>query len=183
MGLSAVLPYPVCFLLAAIKVGILQYRFVVLSADGIGDFSELVVVGHMVFKLPSGFEGNRVDHKMVVQRIGVQMGSDYDLVILSPHLLRRFHSNFVRFLRCDLAGFEALVPMVSHIPSHLPKLLLGGDHCSVGVMLGAVDGADIHFLVGLFIVLRITQCPVQIIVQILLVGGFVRVFRIVDDIF
>ena len=120
---------------------------------------------------------------MVVQRICVQMGSDYDLVILSPHLLRRFHSNFVRFLRCDLAGFEALVPMVSHIPSHLPKLLLGGDHCSVGVMLGAVDGADKHFLVGLFIVLCVAQRPVQIIVQILLVGSFIRVFRIVDDIF
>ena len=50
-------------------------------------------------------------------------------------------------------------------------------------MLGAVDGADIHFLVGLFIVLCVAQRPVQIIVEILLVGGFVRVFCIVDDIF
>ena len=48
---------------------------------------------------------------------------------------------------------------------------------------GMADGADIHFLIRLLIVLGVTQRPVQIIVQILLVGGFVRIFSIVDDIF
>ena len=40
----------------------------------------------------------------------------------------------------------------------------------------------IPLLIGLIIVLGIGQSPVQIIVQILLVGGLVRVFCIVDDI-
>ena len=60
MGHTAILAHPVCFLLTAVKVGILQDRFIMLSADRVGDFSELVMVGHMVFKLPSGLEGNRV---------------------------------------------------------------------------------------------------------------------------
>ena len=80
-------------------------------------------------------------------------------------------------------GFDLCLEKAAAALSHFAELLLGGDHRPIGVMLRTVDGADKHFLVGLFIVLRITQCPVQIIVQILLVGGFVRVFRIVDDIF
>ena len=72
--------------------------------------------------------------------------------------------------------------MIGDIAAHLSKLPLGGHHRPIGVMLGAVDGADIHLLVCLFIVLRVTQRPAQIIVQILLVGGLIRVFRIVDDI-
>ena len=120
---------------------------------------------------------------MVVQRIGVQVSGDYNLIFITPHLLCGFHSDFVCFLRCDLTGFETLIPMVGNIPTHFAKLFLGGDHRPVWVILGAVDGADIHFFVGLFIVLGIAQCPVQIIVQILLVGSFIRVFRIVDDIF
>ena len=137
----------------------------------------------MVFKLPAGLKGYGVDHKMIVQGIRIQMGGDYDLVFLAPHLLCSLHANGMGLLRCDLTWLKALESMVSHIPTRLPKLPLGCHHRAIGVMLGTVDGADIHFLVGLFIVLCITQCPVQIIVQILLVGSFVRVFRIVDDIF
>lgn len=120
---------------------------------------------------------------MVVQRICVQMGGNYDLIILAPHLLCCFHPYLMRFLRRYLTGFEALISMVSHIPTHLSKLPLGGKHSPIGVVLGAVDGADIHLLIRLFIVLGVAQCTVEIIVQILLAGGFVRIFRIVDDTF
>ena len=59
---------------------------------------------------------------------------------------------------------------------------LGVHHSFIGLLLGTVDGTDIHFLIGLFIVGSIAQSAVQILVQVLAVGGFVRVLRIVDGI-
>ena len=137
----------------------------------------------MVFKLSSGLEGYRIDNEVIMKTIRVQMGGDYDLVICSPHLLCGFHAYLVCFLRCDLAGFEALVSMVGNIATHLAELLLGGHHSSVGIMLGAVDGADIHLLIRLLVVLGIGQSAIQIIVQVLLICRLIRVFRIVDDVF
>ena len=72
--------------------------------------------------------------------------------------------------------------MVGHIPAQLPKAAFGGHHSPVRVLLGAVDGADEHPTVGLAIVFCIGQNPAQIIVQILGIGGLVRVFGVVDHI-
>ena len=72
--------------------------------------------------------------------------------------------------------------MVGHIPAQLPKAALGSHHVPVRVLLGAVDGADKHPSVGFLIVFCISQNPVQIIVQILRIGGLVRVFSVVDHI-
>lgn len=73
--------------------------------------------------------------------------------------------------------------MIGYIPAQLPKAALGGHHVPVRVLLGAVDGADEHPSVGFAIVFCISQNPAQIIVQILWIGGLVRVFGVVDHIF
>ena len=72
--------------------------------------------------------------------------------------------------------------MVGHIPTQLSKPALGGHHSPVRVLLRTVDGADEHPSVGFLIIFCIGQNPAQIIVQILGIGGLVRVFGIVDHI-
>ena len=182
MGHATVLVNPVSALFAAVEFCVLQHGFSVLLADGIGDLPQAVVVRNMVFKLPAGAERYGVHDDVIVDVICVQVGGDYNLVIVAPHPPCGFHADGVRFFRCYFTGLEALVAMVGNIASQLPIAALGVHHGFVGKLLGAVDGADIHFLIGLFIVGGITQGAVQILVQVLAVGSFIRVLRIVDGI-
>ena len=120
---------------------------------------------------------------MIMHILRIQMGSDDDLIFVTPHLPCRFQADGMGFFRRDLAGFEALESMVGHIPTQLAKAALGSHHVPIRVLFGAVDGADEHPSVGFLIIFCICQNPVQIIVQILGIGGLVRVFGVVDHIF
>ena len=119
---------------------------------------------------------------MVVDIIRIQVGSDYDLIVIAPHPPRGFHADGVCLLRCHLTSLKALVSVVGHIPTQLAVAALGVHHSFISQLLGAVDGTDIHFLIGLFVIGSIAQGAVQILVQEFPVGGLVRVLRIVDGI-
>ena len=141
------------------------------------------MVRYMVFKLTACSEGYRIQHNMVVDILRIQMGSDDDLIVITPHPFGSFHSDLVCFLRGYFAGLKALKTMISYIPTHLSEVPLGVHHGPVGVVLGTVDGTNIHLLVRLFVVLDIAQRLVEILVQVVCICGLVRVFCVVDDIF
>ena len=117
---------------------------------------------------------------MVVDVIGIEMGSNNYLVIITPHPFCRFQPDFVRFFWRDFAGYKTLIPVIGDIPAELAVPPFSCHHTLVGSLLRAVDTRYIHCLVGLLIVLDIAERRPQIFVQELFIGGLVGIFRIVD---
>ena len=183
VGHAAVLPYPIPLLLTAVEGGSFHHGLPSLPADGIRYFSQPVMIRYMVLKLSAVPEGYGIDHEVIVQGIRVQVGGNDNLIFLPPHPPGCFHADGMGLLRSHLTGLEALVAVISNIAAQLAKLPLGGHHCTIRVMLGAVDGADIHLPVCFGVVPHIGQGPGKVIVQILGIRSLVRVFRIVDNVF
>ena len=182
MGHTAILVDPVCAFLTAVEFCVRQHRLSILLANNIRDFPQAVVVRNMVFKLPASAERHGVHDDVIVDIVCVQVGGDHDLIVIAPHPSDSFHADGVCLLRCHLTGLKALVSVISHIAAQLSIAALGVHHGFIGQLLRAVDSADIHFLIGLFVIGSITQSAVQILIQVLPVGGLIRVFRIVDGI-
>ena len=86
MWYSSALAYPIRFV-AAVERSVLNYGFSVFTADLIGNRTKLVMVGNMIFKLPSGAKGNAVYDNVIMQVIGIQMRRDDYLIIIAPHTL------------------------------------------------------------------------------------------------
>ena len=120
---------------------------------------------------------------MVVKVVRIEVGGDYDFVILAPHSAGSFQTDFVSLLRCDLSGTEALKAVVRHITTRLSVSAFGCRHIRIGPLRGAVDGGDKHLLVSLVIVFRIAEGLVEIVIQKLPVCGFIWIFSIIDDLF
>ena len=99
VGQFAVLMGPIGSLLPALEIGILQNGFFPLGTDGIRNLPQAVMIGHMVFKFPSGFEGHRIHHHVVVNIVRVQMGGDHNLILIAPHLSSGLHAYAVSVKR------------------------------------------------------------------------------------
>ena len=179
MGELAGVPYPI-FLFIAVKFMALNNGFVSCGTDGIGDFAKLQPIPDTVTELLAVYKGNTIDNKMVVDVIGIKVGSDYHLIPCSPHLPCGFHSDGVCFGWCDLACGKTLIPVISDIFTTFTEAALYGNHFVIGVVLGTVDGRYKHRLVGFIIVLHIADGGIQIFIKIFFGGGFVRIVGVVD---
>ena len=158
VGFLAGLVDPIFFFLAlGVEIAVFQHRQLVLPANLIGDFTQLLVVADFVFELCAVLEGHGVHNKMAMHIVGVQVDGDQHLIFVAPHLSCGFLADGECLLRRDLAFFEALDAVVAHHLATQPKPPLDGDHLSVGVLRRAVDTADKHFAVGLIVVLCIAQ--------------------------
>ena len=111
----------------------------------------------MVFKLSAGAEGYGVHDDVIVDVIRIQVGCDHDFIVNTPHAPCGFHADGVCLLRCHLTSLKALVSVVGHIPTQLAVATLGIHHGFICQLLGAVNGTDIHFLIGLFVIGSIAQ--------------------------
>ncbi len=120
---------------------------------------------------------------MVVQIIRIQMGNSNDFIVAAPHTLCGFQTDFVRFLRRDLAHLKALMPVTRYIAACFPVPPLGCHHMLISSLGRTVNGGYIHLLSGFAIILNIAECRPQIFVQELFIGGFVGIVRIVDNFF
>ena len=78
------------------------------------------------------------------------------------------------------ACYKTLIPVISNVAAELPIPPLCCHHTLVGSLLRAVDTRHIHCLVGLLVVLHITERRPQVLVQELLICGFIGVLHIVD---
>ena len=96
---------------------------------------------------------------------------------------RKIQKGVVCFFGRYFACLKALITVISYITAHFSKAFLGCRHTLIGSLGVAVDTADIHTLIGLFIVENILQGVVQIAVHILFVDSFIGIFRIVDNLF
>ena len=120
---------------------------------------------------------------MIVQIICVQMGSHDYLIILAPHTPCGFQTDFVRFFGSNLAAYKTLITVIGNIPAKLAVTTLSSHHIFVSSFGRTVDAADIHLLICFIIVLNIAESIIQILIEIFLVGGLVRITGIVDDFF
>ena len=64
-----------------------------------------------------------------------------------------------------------------------PEPTLYGNHFGVGILLGAVNTAYIHFAVGLLIVFSVRKCRIQIIIEVFSCSGLVGIVGIVKSCF
>ena len=72
MGFLACLVDPVLFLLAlGVEIAVFQHRQLVLPANLIGDFTQLLVVTDFVFEFRSVLEGHGVHHEMAVNVVRI----------------------------------------------------------------------------------------------------------------
>ena len=161
MRFLAGLVNPIFFLLAlGVEIAVFQHRQLVLPADLIGDFTQLLVVADFVFELCAVPEGHGIHNKVAMHIVGVQVDGDQHLIPVAPHPSCGFLANGKRLLRRDLALAKALNTVVAHHLATQPKSPLDGDHLGIGVLRRAVDAAHKHFAVGLVIVLCIAQSGV-----------------------
>ena len=89
MGDLTGVPYPI-FLFIAVKFMALNNGFVSCGADSIGYFAKLQPITDTIAELFTVHKGNTIDNKMVVNVIGIQVGSNYHLIPCPP-------TSFVRF--------------------------------------------------------------------------------------
>ena len=92
---------------------------------------------------------------MIVQMVFIQMSGDDNLESVAPQFLCGLYTDLMAKLRCDLARFEALIPMPGDIAIIFSKLLFGEDHLLQGDLLHAVNGGNITALIRFFGVLGV----------------------------
>lgn len=115
MGFLAGLVNPILpFLALGVEIAVFQHRQLMLSADLIGDFTQLLVVADFVFELCTVLEGHRIHNKMAVNIVGVQVDGNEHLIPVAPHPPCGFLANGECLLRRDLSLFEALDAVVAH---------------------------------------------------------------------
>ena len=115
------------------------------------------MVGDMVFKLPACLKRYRVYNKMVMDIVCIKVCSNDDFVLVSPHPPCGFHADFVRFFGRSFAGLKALVAVVCHIAACFPETFFRCRHTLIRPFGIAVDAADIHTRIGLFVIGNIPQ--------------------------
>lgn len=89
---------------------------------------------------------------MVVEIIGIEVGGNNNFIFLAPHTPCGFQTDFVRFFGCNFARPKALVAVIRHIAACFTEALFRCRHTLISSFSVAVDTADIHTLIGLFIV-------------------------------
>ena len=173
------LVYPIRFLIT-VKMRKRYYRLSVFLANCIGDLPKLHVITDMVFKLSARLKRNGIYHEMIVNVIRIKMGSNDNFISIAPHSTGSFQSYFVCFFGCNFSRHKTLIPVIGNIAAELSVPPLGCHHTLIGSLLRTVDTWHIHCLVGLLVVLHVTERRPQVLVQELFIGGFVRVLRIID---
>ena len=97
---------------------------------------------------------------MTMQIICIQMHGHQHLIFVAPHPPGGGFADFKGLLRRDLTFTETLNPVIAHDLTTQTEPPLYGNHFSIGILLGAVNTADIHFAVGLIIVFSVRKCRI-----------------------
>ena len=75
----------------------------------------------------------------------------------------------------------SIVSAISDVTAKLSIALFSGHHTLIRSLLRTVNSRNVHCLVGLFIVFRITECRIQIFIQVFFIGCFIGVVSIVNN--
>ena len=81
------------FLALGVEIAVFQHRQLVLPADLIGDFTQLLVVADFVFELCAVLEGRGIHNKMAMHIVGIQVDGAEQL-IPPTNILRSVLSSF-----------------------------------------------------------------------------------------
>ena len=149
-------------------------------ADRVRDLPQIVMLGYLISELLSILERNGIHHKMIVQIIRIQVCGDKDLVVLTPHPPCGLDPDRVTLLRRQLVRFERLIPVIRNNLAALTVFLLDRHHLFVGKCRGTIHAGNVFLLVGLVIVLRISERLIQVLIKILLCRGLVRIVGIIQ---
>ena len=157
----------------------------VFQADLIGNMAEVPPRFLLVLDSLSVLERNRVDNKVAVQVVGVQVCGDKHLKSVAPHLLSKLHSDLLGKLRRDVGFLEAEIAVVGLDAVRLVELLFDSDKLLTGNRRCAVDALTEKLLFGFLSILgvvdHISECLiVGIAVLGFGLGGFLRVGGVVE---
>ena len=120
---------------------------------------------------------------MAMHIFSVQMNSHKHLIPIAPHLSGGCFADFKRLLRRDLARLKTLYSVIPDNLATQTEPSLYGNHFGIGILLGAVNTANIHFAVGFVVVFSVRKRRIQIIVKIFSCSGFIRIVSIVKSCF
>lgn len=109
----------------------------VLFADAVSFLIELKPRG-IPATLPID-KGNRVDDKVAVQMLRIQMGRHQHLIFLAPNGICELHSDMLGKLRCDVSLLKAEITVVGLNAVRLVELLLDSDKLLTSNSRSAVD--------------------------------------------
>ena len=115
--------------------------------------------------------------------ICIQMNGHKHLILVTPHPPCSFHTDFKGLLRCDVTSCKALYSVIPDYLSSQTESPLYGNHFGIGILLRAVDTANIHFAVGFVVVLGIRKRRIQIVIQISAVDGLIGIVGLVKRCF
>lgn len=109
----------------------------VLFADAVSFLIELKPRG-IPAPLPID-KGNRVDDKVTVQMLCIQMGCHQHLIFLPPNGICELHSDMLGKLRCDVGFLKAKIAVIGLDTVCLIELFLNSDKLLTGNRRSAVD--------------------------------------------
>ena len=84
-------------------------------------------------------KGNRVDDKVAVQMLCIQMGRHQHLIFLAPNGICELHSDMLGKLRCDVGFLKAKIAVIGLDAVCLIELFLDSDKLLTGNRRSAVD--------------------------------------------
>lgn len=84
-------------------------------------------------------KGNRVDDKVAVQMLRIQMGRHQHLIFLAPNGICELHSDMLGKLRCDVGFLKAKIAVIGLDAVCLIELFLDSDKLLTGNRRSAVD--------------------------------------------
>ena len=84
-------------------------------------------------------KGYRINHKMIVQMVGlIQMRGNDHLILFAPELFSQLHANLMRQLRSSFTGSKGLITVVSYgailfaeLPLHCQHFFTSGSGMTV----------------------------------------------------
>ena len=126
-----------------------------LQTDLICDMPEVVPRLFLVLQSLSVRKGHRVNNKVAMQVLCVQVRCNDYLKTPAPHLVCKLHSNLLRLFRRDLVLLKAQIPVIGLNPVRLAVLLFDRNKLVTGGRDIAVDTFAEKFTLGFFLVLCI----------------------------
>ena len=124
-------------LCVGITLRLLERANTVLFADAVSFLIELKPRG-IPAPLPID-KGNRVDDKVTVQMLCIQMGCHQHLIFLPPNGICELHSDMLGKLRCDVGFLKAKIAVIGLDTVCLIELFLNSDKLLTGNRRSAVD--------------------------------------------
>lgn len=104
-------------------MGIFDNRQAVFQTDTVGYLTEFFLFCFGIVVFLSSKKGKRIKAEMIVQMVFIKVGSDDNLILISPYFFCGLQADLVCLFGQDLVRLETLIPVPSDISVFLAVLL------------------------------------------------------------